>query len=238
MPLETANTIGELDEQWPLGGEDLNRGDDHLRLIKFVLKSQFPGSLGNGFAKPITASEDEINRLSGVKSNIQDQIDALSTKGDTLEVNLSAPPGTRLVFYQAAAPTGWTLDTTNNDYMLRVVSSNGGGKGGTQSPVTANLDHVHATLGHALTPAESIHLRDFQMKAAGSPLGTADGTVGLPTDGAYSDYGYTGEYGSDARGNMRMRIKATCNAHSHGNTASTAVQFRPRYLNVIVATKD
>jgi len=40
------------------------------------------------------------------------------------------PVGTTMVFYQAAAPVGWTKVTTHNDKALRVVSGAGGGAGG------------------------------------------------------------------------------------------------------------
>ena len=43
------------------------------------------------------------------------------------------PPGTTMVFYQAAAPTGWTKQTTHNDKSLRVVNGTGGGNGGSSS---------------------------------------------------------------------------------------------------------
>lgn len=45
----------------------------------------------------------------------------------------SFPSGTRLLFHQASAPTGWTVVTTYNDYAIRVVSSGGGGSGGSTS---------------------------------------------------------------------------------------------------------
>lgn len=63
MPLENATTISALDSTWPLGLDSASRGDDHLRLLKAVLKAQFPGSGGNGFSKPITITEDELNGL-------------------------------------------------------------------------------------------------------------------------------------------------------------------------------
>ena len=45
--------------------------------------------------------------------------------------------GTRLSFPQAAAPTGWTQDTTDNatNRMLRVVAGTGNGIGGSASPI-------------------------------------------------------------------------------------------------------
>jgi hypothetical protein len=49
--------------------------------------------------------------------------------------NVASPPpfpaGTVVPFWQAAAPVGWTLVTTHSDKALRVVSSGGGGAGGT-----------------------------------------------------------------------------------------------------------
>ena len=61
MGIETATTIAGLDKTWPTGIDPVNKGDDHLRLIKQVLQDQFPGSGGNGFATAITATETEIN---------------------------------------------------------------------------------------------------------------------------------------------------------------------------------
>ena len=63
MPLENASTIEQLDSTWPLGLDSSSRGDDHLRLLKAVLKAQFPGASGRGFSKPITVTEDELNDL-------------------------------------------------------------------------------------------------------------------------------------------------------------------------------
>lgn len=47
------------------------------------------------------------------------------------------PAGTVMLFYQAAAPTGWTQVTTQNNAALRVVSGTGGGTGGTVAFTTA-----------------------------------------------------------------------------------------------------
>lgn len=63
MPLENASTIEQLDSTWPLGLDSSSRGDDHLRLLKAVLKAQFPGASGRGFSKPITVTEDQLNAL-------------------------------------------------------------------------------------------------------------------------------------------------------------------------------
>ena len=61
-----------------------------------------------------------------------------ATNAATLTGNwTSMPAGTVVVFYQAAAPTGWTQVTTSNDAALRVVSGAGGTTGGTVGFTTA-----------------------------------------------------------------------------------------------------
>ena len=150
MPLETTTTLSGLDASWPLGGDPTNKGDDHLRLIKNVLQAQFPGSLGGGFDTPILATEAELNYLTGLTSNAQAQFDALSGRVDALEASLPAPQGTKLSFFQAAAPTGWTQDVANNNAMLRVVNGVGGGIGGSDSPILNNKVPVHTHIATSI----------------------------------------------------------------------------------------
>lgn len=63
MPLEAAKTISQLDQRWPLGTDPASRGDDHLRLLKSVLKNQFPGRTGQGWDKPLTIDVDVLNNI-------------------------------------------------------------------------------------------------------------------------------------------------------------------------------
>lgn len=42
MPVETANFISQLNASYPLGSDDSGDGDNHLRMLKNVLKAQFP----------------------------------------------------------------------------------------------------------------------------------------------------------------------------------------------------
>lgn len=85
MALESASYISQLVATYPLGSDSKSQGDDHLRLIKNVLKTQF-GSLGES-AVTTTAEEinildgatvttEELNYVDGVTSAIQDQIDS------------------------------------------------------------------------------------------------------------------------------------------------------------------
>lgn len=66
------------------------------------------------------------------------------------------PVGTKMVFYQASAPSGWTMITTQNDKALRVVSASGGGAGGTH-PLSTPPSTAHTHAGPSHTHDMSMH---------------------------------------------------------------------------------
>ena len=217
MPLESTTTIEGLDDSYPLGGDPTNKGDDHLRLIKSVLKTMFPGAGGNGFSIPVVATEVELNYLSGLTSNAQDQFDALGVSIAALTGQLSAPTGTRMPFHQAAAPTGWTQDVSKNDYMLRVVSGTGSAAGGTDSPIVNDKVSAHTHIINITDPGHS-HKQ------------TNDNKTGVDND----------YYGAGAR---YVAVGQNTSTETTGVTASAdnnagASDWTPKYLDVIIAVKD
>lgn len=75
MTVEAATFIPELDTALP-GSSDLkSEGDNHLRLIKTVLKAQFP----NFGTAAMTASHTELNYMVGVTSAVQTQLNTLTS---------------------------------------------------------------------------------------------------------------------------------------------------------------
>jgi hypothetical protein len=76
MGLETTSSIAGLNASWPLGGDDRRDGDNHIRQIKSVLKTIFPGSGGSGFSTPIIATETEINYISGITGYVPDRYES------------------------------------------------------------------------------------------------------------------------------------------------------------------
>ena len=58
MPIETAQYIDTLQPDWPLGTDPESGGDDHLRMIKQVLKNQFPN-----LNAPVTGTPTQLNNL-------------------------------------------------------------------------------------------------------------------------------------------------------------------------------
>lgn len=123
-------------------------------------------------------------------------------------------PGTKSIFFQAAAPTGWTLDATQNDKVLRVNNTAGGGTGGTWTISGISVD------GHALTIAEMpAHTHDLQYQEASRDTGSAK-IARL-----------------DQTGNIAVTESTGGGSpHTHGLTIGSA--WRPAYIDVIVCTKD
>jgi len=68
MALETTTMIDGLVTTNPFISDPVGQGDDHLRMLKTVLKTTFPGVGGNGFATPITATEIELNSIKDIVS--------------------------------------------------------------------------------------------------------------------------------------------------------------------------
>lgn len=122
MGLESATYINDLVNSNPTGLDEVNKGDDHLRLIKSVLQNSFT-DIGNAvitndtelnLLSGLTAEASELNILdggiisvtelnysSGLTGNIQDQIDNIDTQlaqlfpiGHILHSSNSANPGT------------------------------------------------------------------------------------------------------------------------------------------------
>ena len=67
MSLESGTYISQLNSSNPTASDDVSEGDDHLKLIKAVLKNQFSGLTGT---TAISSSEAELNVLDGIASGL------------------------------------------------------------------------------------------------------------------------------------------------------------------------
>jgi hypothetical protein len=105
------------------------------------------------------------------------------------------PSGTKMSFYQTAAPTGWTKDTTAalNDAILRIVTGSAGVTGGSVAFSTwASTTTAGATT--LTTPQIPSHTHTVRIDGPTSPFG-AQGTPGFsPTN--FFPSGATGGGGS------------------------------------------
>lgn len=156
---------------------------------------------------------------SGVVSSVAPSTSGnlLTSNGTTWTSATPTPPfasGTRIVFQQTAAPTGWTKDTTSaiNDSILRFVTGSVTPSGGSLAFSTWN----------AQTATGSYTLQTADMPAHTHTLGAINAVGGLQ-GGAQ---GYVGD-GSSPTG-------STGGGGSHSHTLTQDL----KYYDAIIASKD
>lgn len=146
-------------------------------------------------------------------------------------VNGGIPSGTRCVFAQAAAPTGWTqvTDASLDNRMLRIVTGGGGGTGGTHSPILMDVvpAHSHGVSGVSVAAAGA-HTHDY---GANKAINYAD-TAG----------NYTAIIGIGAENWDQVEDTSAAGSHTHslsGNVDANAggANWQPRYFDLIVCQK-
>jgi hypothetical protein len=97
----------------------------------------FANSLGTVSIKDTLNVTNTINVASNVTISSNGVVDATSFTGNGAGLTgiESFTSGTKMVFYQASAPTGWTQDTASalSNTVMSVVTGTGGGTGGSTS---------------------------------------------------------------------------------------------------------
>lgn len=218
MPLETGVYINSLNSSNPVATDGLAFADEHFRLIKATILATFPNITG------------EMN----VTHTVLNGLDARVT---AIESGVHAS-GTKMMFQQSTAPTGWTKDTTNyNDHALRVVTGTAS-SGGTNA-----LSTLDATASGTINTSVS-----------GTNTPVYLNTAQLPNNWYHKPNTPGGEY-SDNYANFNYqarhidwptyRIQGGGQSHNHtwsGSATSTftgsANALDVQYVDVIIATKD
>lgn len=158
-------------------------------------------------------------------------------------------PGTKAIFYQASAPSGWVQDTEENDRMLRLVDSQGGGTGG-QWEISGITVHKHSLTINEIPSHDhggGNHGHNFDLTSDN------DGSVNNSTRNWLTGEVQSGLDTNDLRSggsmNNRGRVRDSVrNSGSiinlqggdagHGHDASQNGNWRPRYVDVIAAIKE
>lgn len=229
MALETGTHISDLNAANPTSVDPLAQADDHLRLLKATIKASFPNISG-----AMTATHTVLNGLDGRVSAIENGVHA---------------SGTKMLFQQSTAPTGWTKDTTHNDKTLRVVTgtASSGGSNAFSSAFssitpsgTVSTSVSGTVANHTLTvdqiPSHTHTISGTYRKDAGSPPGgnfphgSAHGTSGVNISG-FLDLTNSNTGGGQA--------------HNHGFSGSatstftgSSINLDVQYVDVIIASKD
>jgi len=162
------------------------------------------------------------------------------------------PSGTRIPFAQAAAPTGWTQDTSDNanNRMLRVVSSAGNGVGGTSSPVLNNVvpAHTHSfTTGnvsadhsHYVAGYTGGQTADHSHTAPSSP-GLGQGAAGPNTVQQSGSTHQTYGTSNDHAHYFAAQSSGASGNHTHSGSTdngSSQTNWTPRYIDLIICSKN
>jgi hypothetical protein len=175
----------------------------------------------------IKDKDDQAGSAGQVLSSTGSQIDWVSSS------NLDIPAGTKMVFVQQNAPTGWTKFTTHNDVALRVISGN---TGGTYVAGDGAFSAIFATNkssdNHTLTTAQIPSHRHWVSRAARDDNNFSQWNQNTQEFGLYSD---AGSYSSSDQNHGVGRNTAYTGSgqgHSHN------IDLKVHYVDTIIATKD
>lgn len=198
--------IDALNPAWPLDTDPRAQGAAHIRGVKNVLVNQFPN-----LNAPVVRTADELNQG-------------------------SIPAGSRVTFYNAAAPAGWSRVTIGNSFMMRVVKedASGGGSGGSHDPILNDKvpAHTHAISG-TISGGSHSH-------ASVDSSGTEQGFLISLTSSTGSEAGLQGGTDAWVRADTTTATSSS-HAHTHNFTASDNVgasNWTPRYLDMILCEKS
>jgi hypothetical protein len=148
------------------------------------------------------------------------------------------PSGSVMLFYQSAAPTGWTQVTTLNDYDLRLVSGAGGTTGGTTAYSTVFENQTPSftgSIGSLAGGATTLDITQIPSHTHGIPAideslpGGSNAVQGFNNGTIFTTYNTNATGGGGS--------------HSHsisGTPSGTvgAVTLNVRYANIIICSKN
>lgn len=171
------------------------------------------------------------------------KLDALAENDAQLKTDGWAQ-STKTLFYQSAVPLGWTQDVSQNDKLIRLVGSiGGGGSGGSQAlSSTISLQHSH-TLAD---PDDGAHTHAFSNHTHNGGVATTNLRVGSNFIGDVS--GFMRYYAAGGLG-FASQIKSILASpgaitlgtepdHNHGAPSTELTDFVFAYCDVIVGTKN
>jgi hypothetical protein len=221
-----------------------------IRELMALLKDFQVGTAGDPFTVGGNLSVTGTTALTGAATLAGRAIDAF-------------PSGTKMLFQQTAAPTGWTKDTTHDNKALRVVSGTAG-SGGTSSftsvfsgstvgatalteaqlpshthGFSATTSSVNLTHNHGVTDPGHFHNAPSGgfsggAAAAGGDVGFNKHTAATLTTNTKT----TGISINNALGSHNHTVSGTISSTGSGATHTHTLDLAVQYVDLIICTKS
>ena len=208
-----------------VSGASLSAGQIRTGRIYHVIKGSSEWLVSNAGQ----ANADAAYMAAGtVKANLTG---ASAAPTDSTVQNLASaifaygfPTGTKMLFVQTSAPTGWTKDTTHDNKALRIVSGTAGTGGTVDFTAAFASQAVAGTVGDTTLTLNQIpaHTHDVVFTQA-NDVSAGARLIGAGTSGVNTTFTSTSKGGGAS--------------HTHSFTG-TAIDLAVKYVDVIVATKD
>jgi hypothetical protein len=156
------------------------------------------------------------------------------------------PAGTRMLFQQTAAPTGWVKQTTYDNYALRVVSGTAT-TGGTVAFTTAFTSYSVAISGSTGNKAAGGTVANHTLSNARIPSHTHVYAKAGAISGSLASNKNGGSQKPNANANANSGASGGSQAHNHGFTGAahnhtfsgaSTVNVDVLHVDVIIATKS
>lgn len=247
------HTSGTADTFVGLEGEvTVDLTNDQLRVHDGITSGGMPQARQD-LSTTQAATNSNDGKMTAALVTLLESLDALTavheTRLDTIEANI-LPGGTVALFMQAAAPTGWTLNTTHNNKALRIVNTAGGGSGGAESFTTIfNNGTTKSTNSFALTTAElPAHTHNINLNtnstgdhshttAINRYTGSGASTPGFGggTNGVFSATEY---YASNTVGLHAHNVSGATASEGVGGGHSHTLTMNLQYVDIIACSKD
>ena len=189
-----------------------------------------PAGINNAI-REIMADLADVN--DGTIKLVSPSFDAATIGSNAID---AFPSGTKMLFQQTAAPTGWTKDTTHNDKALRITNGSVG-TGGSVAFETAFASHTPAgtvtvtIADHPLILSE-IPPHSHNISVAGTATGSTESRI------AFSNRAETDTIATASAGGSGGAAAGHGHTGSTGSFSGAAIDLDVSYVDVIIATKN
>ena len=218
-----------MDINKPLDTDFVSIGDDDIRATKLDIENalkvehDFPVNIGLPKARHKFPYGNSSSRPTGYDGRLY-----FNTTQKVIEQYQSGwkqiasliPVGSKMLFYQATAPLGWTRKFDYDDKMLRLVNDGNGGTTGGTNWFLPTITTSTFTMNHNHWPEDKTDIHDYVPIA----IAEAAGVVGAYLTAAASHL-------------IFFESRTSPNLPSHFHTIIHDGLWRPKMTSVIVAEK-